>query len=58
MKGVVATRGYNWSLSLFLGTGGLEDLTVKITELRMMGLLGWHLCLCESLQVGDCWVIW
>ncbi|VFQ95508.1 unnamed protein product [Cuscuta campestris] len=57
MKGVVATRGYNWSLSLFLGTGGLEDLTVKTNVLLMMGLLGWHLCLCEILQVGDCWVI-
>ncbi|VFQ74987.1 unnamed protein product [Cuscuta campestris] len=40
MNGVAATRGYNWSLNLFLGTGGLEDWTVKMTQLLTMGLLG------------------
>ena len=42
MKGV-ATRGYNWSLSLFIRTGGLEDLDDKITGVTGDGLLGWNL---------------
>ena len=41
--------------SLFLGTGGLEDLVV----LRLLDLNGTEKDLfCSSLQVGDCWVLW